>query len=526
MMKTRFVAAGIVAALALGACDNAGLTELNINPNSPEDVPATTLFTNAARVTNARWGGGFAYSVGSLLAQHLAQVQYPDQDRYGRLGASDTQGFFDNPYVTELEDLQKVVQKGMAADAPGTYAPALIMRTYGFMKLTDAYGDIPYFQALSGDSVGGTTTPVYDSQQAIYADFFVVLAKATADLETGGNRGNLGGGDPIFGGDSELWQRFSNSLRARLAMRLANVDPAKASAELAAARSAPGGLMQSNDDNALLAWPGDGIYNNPWSDNYKTRDDYRVSRTLLNVMNPIADPRVPIFAQPTSADPTAYVGLQNALTHAQAGAFFSTTSRPGEFLFPGATVYGTFGGSGAKAPTFMMTYPEVQFILAEAAQRGMGGLNAGQAAGFYNEGVRSSLQMWSDVSAAAGGETITAAEATAYLAQPAVAYAGGTTGLVQIATQKWIHLFTDGSEIWAEWRRTCVPNTVRPGPDAIQNTVPRRLMYSPTEYSVNVDAVEAAVAAQGGEDTFNARMYWDSAPTAAPTYTASCGTRP
>lgn len=524
MIKTRYLAFSLVGALALAGCDNDSLTELNRNPNDPEDVPASTLFTSAARLTNARWGGGFSYSIGGLLAQHLAQVQYPDQDRYARLGASDTQASFDGPYVGELEDLQKVIQKGIAADAPGTYGPALIMRTYGFMKITDAFGDIPYFQALAGDSTGGSTAPVYDRQQDIYADFFVVLAKATADLASGGDRGNLGSGDPIFGGDELKWQRFSNSLRARLALRLVNVDPAKAAAEFAAARNAPGGLMQSNDDNAALFWPGDGIYNNPWSDNYKTRDDYRVSKTLLDIMNPTGDPRVAIFAQPTAADPTTYNGLQNALTHAQAGTFFTTTSRPGAFLYPGATAYGTFGGAGAKAPTFMMTYPEVQFLLAEAAERGIAGLAAAQAAGFYTEGVRSSIEMWSDVNVAAGGPAVSSAQIDAYLARPEVAYQGGVEGLRQISTQKWIHLYTDGAEAWAEWRRTCAPATVRPGPAATQNTVPRRLMYSPTEYSVNRAQVDAAVAAQG-EDTFNSRVYWDRQPTAAPTYTAGCGTR-
>lgn len=525
MIKTRYLALGFVGALTLAGCDNDSLTELNRNPNSPEDVPASTLFTSAARLTNARWGGGYSYSIGGLLAQHLAQVQYPDQDRYARLGASDTQGSFDGPYTGELEDLQKVIQKGLAADQPGTYAPALIMRTYGFMKITDSFGDIPYFQALAGDSIGGTTSPAYDSQQAIYADFFVVLAKATADLASGGSRGNLGSGDPIFGGDVLKWQRFSNSLRARLALRLVNVDPAKAASEFAAARNAPGGLMQSNADNAALRWPGDGIYNNPWSDNFKTRDDYRVSKTLLDIMNPIGDPRVRIFAQPTAANPSTYAGLQNALTHAEAGTFFSTTSRPGAFLFPGATAYGTYGGAGAKAPTFMLTYPEVQFLLAEAAQRGIAGLTPAQAPGFYNEGVRSSIQMWSDVNVAAGGPAVTDAEIAAYLARPEVVYQPTLAeGLRQISTQKWIHLYTDGAEAWAEWRRTCAPASVKPGPAATQNTVPRRLMYSPTEYSVNSDQVDAAVSAQG-EDTFNSRMYWDRQPTAAPTYTAGCGTR-
>lgn len=525
MMKTRAITIGAVFALGLAACNNDSLTDLNQNPNSPEDVPATTLFTNATRVSVSRWMGAYSYFQTEMVAQHLAQVQYPDQDRYARLGAADTQGNFDGPFTSELEDFTKVIAKGTAANAPGTYAPALIMRTWGFSMITNTFGDIPYFNALIGDlAEGADIAPKYDAQKDIYADFFKQLDKATKDLAANGSVGSLGGGDPIYSGNALKWQRFSNSLRARLALLLVNVEPAATDRELRAAIAAPGGLMASNDDNARLNWPGDGVYDNPWSGAFKTRDDYRVSKTLVDVLNAYQDPRLAIFAMPTPSNPTVYTGLQNALTHAQAGTFFNTTSRPGAFLFPGATAYGTFGGAGGKAPSFIMTYAEVQFILAEAAERGIAGLAASAAKGYYDAGVRASIQQWSAVNVAAGLPAVTSAAIDAYLARPEIAYKGGTAGLVQIATQKWIHLFTDGGTAWAEWRRTCQPATIKPGPAATQASVPRRFMYSPTEYSVNRASLDAAVSTQGADD-FNSRMYWDKSPTAAPTYTTGCGTR-
>jgi predicted Rdx family selenoprotein len=112
------------------------------------------------------------------------------------------------------------------------------------------------------------------------------------------------------------------------------------------------------------------------------------------------------------------------------------------------------------------------------------------------------------------------------LAQPSIAYQPGTPGLRQIALQKWLALFTDGVQGWSEWRRTCVPESVKPGPDAVINTVPRRYQYSTREHSVNAANVDAAVARQGGEDSFTVRMYWDSQPAAAPTYPGpSCGAK-
>jgi hypothetical protein len=204
--------------------------------------------------------------------------------------------------------------------------------------------------------------------------------------------------------------------------------------------------------------------------------------------------------------------MPNALTHNNAQAYFNTSSRPGAVFYPGATVYGTFGGSGKIWPSFLMTYAEVSLLKAEAAERGW---IAGSAATFYEDGIRASMAQW--------GATNTAA-IDAYMASAPIAYAGGAAGLTQIATQKWLALYSDGGQAWAEWRRTCVPNTIKPGPDATIGTIPRRLQYSITETAVNAENVAAATTRQG-PDLFTSRMYWDKNPTAAPTYTAGCGVR-
>jgi hypothetical protein len=308
-------------------------------------------------------------------------------------------------------------------------------------------------------------------------------------------------------------------------MRLANVDPTTARTQLTAAMNAPGGLIQSNAENAKMAWPGDGVYDNPWAVNNRTRDDHRLSDRLMNEMVPVGDPRVGVYAQPTlcfqnpsgtgcPASPPQYAGMPNALTAAQAGNFSLTSSRPGRvFYSTNRFCNGCTGLSGASFPSFILTYAEVSFILAEAAERGW---ITGSAASLYEQGIRASMSQW--------GVTDNAA-INAFLANPKIAYSGGTAGLKQIALQKWIALYTDGVEAWAEWRRTCVPETVKPGPAATINTVPRRYQYSTREHSVNATNVDAAVARQGA-DAFTSRMYWDSNPSAAPTYPGtSCGVR-
>jgi hypothetical protein len=508
------VALGAVVTLAVTACNNDNLTAFNANPNSPTSAPAPALFTNAVRTAVTRWlGTAYDLRGTEFVAQHLAEVQYPDEDAYKRLQGGFTAATFDGAYNAELEDLQKVVNAGKSANNPLIYGPALVMRTWGFAYVTDTWGDVPYFQALNGDSLGSTLSPVYDKQKDIYADFFKVLAQASADIAAAPTTGilGLGSADPIFAGSRAGWERFANSLRARQAMRIVNVDPTTARTQFEAALAAPGGLITSNAQMPTFKWPGDGVYDNPWATNFKGRDDHRLSNRLTANMLPQGDPRIQVYGMPVE-EGTGYVGLENALTQGQASAFLTTTSRPGAIFYPGATAYGTFGGGGAALPQYLITYAEVEFLLAEAAERGW--TVPGTAASHYNAGIQASMDQW--------GVTDAAAIAT-YKAN--VAYTPGAAGLKQIAIQKWIALYGDGGQAWAEVRRTCQPANVVPGPTAIVDIIPRRFQYSTTENAVNAEGQASAVTNQG-PDTFLTRMYWDKNPTAAPTYQAGCSVKP
>jgi hypothetical protein len=154
-----------------------------------------------------------------------------------------------------------------------------------------------------------------------------------------------------------------------------------------------------------------------------------------------------------------------------------------------------------------MTYAELMFIKAEAAERGLGGLSPAQAEASYKAAITASLEQWGITDAGT---------VNAFLAEPEIAYKGGVEGLKQIAVQKWVALFTDGGQAWAEWRRTCQPTTLVPGPAAIVNYIPRRFFYSTREASVNATSMQEAISRQG-PDNFGTRVYWDSNPGAAPT---------
>jgi hypothetical protein len=255
--------------------------------------------------------------------------------------------------------------------------------------------------------------------------------------------------------------------------------------------------MTSNSDNAALAWPGDGTFDNPWAGNFATRDDYRMGKPLIDALVAWNDPRLPIYAQPNQAG--AYVGQPAGLDNTGAGSYGTLGSRIGTLWYGGKTVAGTFGTTAGKTtPSYLMTFAEQNFILAEAANRGMGGVSAAAAKGYYDAGVTASITQW-------GGS---AASAAAYLATPAVAYAGGSAGLTQILMQKWIASFTQGGEAWSDWRRTGVPAGLVPGPKAQLSYIPRRMQYATTEQSVNNEKLQEAITRQGA-DAMNTRMWWD-----------------
>jgi hypothetical protein len=504
MPRTYIRAAAAAVLVAAAGCNNSSITDFNNNPNAPTSVPPAAVFTNAEQNSAANWlGSTYDLRDIELIVQHLAENQYIGNDQYKGLTSTSFNTLFQSAYGVDLEDFQVVVRAGRAANDPSLWAPALIMQQWEFGYLTDTFGDVPYSQALAADSTTKVLNPAYDTQQSIYNGFFANLQAASTALQsTTGS--SLGTADVIYGGSKTKWQRFANSLHARDALRIVNADPTKASAELTAAFAAPGGVFTSNDDNAQVNWPGDGVFNNPWAINFSSRDDDRMSKTFIDTLNHYNDPRVSIYAMPAAATNT-YAGQPNGLTNAAAVAYSDQASRPGAIFYPGPVAYGTgsYGGNGNRQPSYLMTYAELAFIKAEAAARGLGGLTPAQAPGFYIAGITASMEQWG----------VASGDITTYLAQPSVAYQGGTAGLKQIALQKWIALYGDGGQAWFEWRRTCTPNLVPALNNNSLGYVPRRAKYPIIEEQANADQLDVAIGRQG--NAYNSRVWWDK--TGAPT---------
>jgi hypothetical protein len=468
-------------ALSLSACDS-GLTEINENPNAPEEVGPELLFPQGtvSAVQTIR-GGGWDLHLTSLWAQHFAKIQYVDEDFY-EIRPTSNESYWNTLYAGALQDLTDAERRARRATRPNQVAPALVMKAWTFGAMTDMWGDIPFSAANKGDS--GVTTPVYDTQASVYDGISALLQEA-AGMIPGAGLG-YAGADPVYGGNVARWEKFANSLRARYGLRLSKINATKAQAEVVAALNA--GVFVSLAEQAELHWPGDGTNDHPLYVNnvIGNRDDHRISRTMVDTLKRLNDPRLPVYAQlPTDPTVTTYVGVENGLSSDSAGKLgLSKTSK-----------IGTLFAYQADAPSILMSYWEVLFIRAEAAARGW---TTEVAATLYNDAIRANMQ-WLGIDAA---------DITAYLAQAAVVY-NPATGLTQIALQKWISLYGQGSEAFAEWRRTGYPG-LTPGPASITNprSVARRLTYPLIEQSLNKSSHDAAVSRQGGADITN-RVWWD-----------------
>src|SRR5436190_7773488 len=161
-MRYKFL--GVFAALTvMSACSD--LTSINKNPNGPEDVQPPQLLpsviqslvggVNGVNMLNIRGGG--------LWVQYYSQIQYRDEDKYIlRSGTTGGWGF----YSGTLTDIQRIIQKGQTNPLGANWrAVGRTLKAYTFSVMTDNMGDLPYNEALHGDSV---LHPKYDTQQMIY----------------------------------------------------------------------------------------------------------------------------------------------------------------------------------------------------------------------------------------------------------------------------------------------------------------------------------------------------------------------
>lgn len=513
----------VIAASLLAQGCTKKFDEINTNPltssaaNFDPNYLLTTsqlTYTGSTDFSYETWRANLIYA--ATMVQGLATVVgYWVGDKY-LLNEGYTAAYWQVAYPEQVKPIVELVQ--FTKDKPqykNLYQISRIMKAMIFQRITDLYGDVPYFEAGLG-YYSGNFFPKYDKQEDIYADLLKEVEEATNALDPAGDRP---AGDIYYKGDIEKWQRFGNSLLLRIAMRLVKVDPNTAQTY---ATKVQGKTFTSNDDNAFVKHDatggrttinrnsqvliGDGgqeHYYVKWSktfiDKLKANNDPRLGKVAVTQL--YTDPNSKLQSASFNSNPAVQKGMPNGKDLSGiAGRDISSDPAFTSIADYSSPHPGMIKRDGV---TFVLTYAETELLLADAAQR----FGIGNAAEHYNNGVRAAMTYLSQYDPAL---TIPESEANAYLA--AHPY-NPAQGLEMINTQYWIHTNTmfDFYESWTNWRRTGYPEltpVVYPN-NATNGTIPRRFPYPSFEANTNPVNYKAAQDAIPGGDVLTSRVWWD-----------------
>ncbi len=522
-LSSKYLITSAIILIIFSSCKK-DLLKINTDPNSvsvdvfdPNNILTAAQLYYTGSTDNAIEVEETEIQGAGCFIQHWASTSgYYFGDKYlsspGGWGS-----FFDHVY---LDQVKNAVDLYTTTTGKPQYANlhqiARIMKALIFERITDVYGDVPYFNAGLAYH-GGIYFPKYDKQQDIYTDLLKEVSEAVDSLDENGDQPV---GDLFYSTSGDQigeWKKFGNTLLLRMAMRLTKVDPATAQSYV---NKVQGLTMTSNDDNAIVPHG----TNDPLTINRIYRGigedgsiqlSGQISKTFIDFLKTNNDPRLPVLSYvydtsfapgddpynpPGSADPADQVGLPNGYDAGSTShgiinypGYLGNTnlySRPSPIIF------------NATAPTLVLTYAESELLLADAAKR----WGIGDAKTHYDNGVLAAI---TELSAFGAAGAISNDDAQAYLnAHPY----NDAKGLEMINTQFWVATFFNEYEAWSNYRRTGYPALVPvnyPGSQS-PNAIPRRMAYSTVDKQVNSANYNAAVSALQGGDKITSRVWWDT----------------
>lgn len=473
IIKISFIALSLI---FIASCNSIDFGDTNIDPNNPSEATTSALLTNAERYVGLNYTTA---TTPNMYVQYLAAGDYDDESRYLGFNFS-----YNTEYADILRNLKEVIKicqdpnTSTAARANGSLnnqiAVAKLLRAYIFWTMTDRWGMLPYSESLQGLEI---KFPKYDSQENIYKGCFLEIDEALAIIDGGSGPT----GDIMFGGDMIVWAKFANTLRVIMALRISKQVSSVSGYAAMEFNKGISGAITSNTENLSYSFLAEDTNDSPWQDRFQSRKDYILADTFVNALIGTGttlipeDPRLEKFGEKST----------NALEYA--GGIYGTSNSTANFSFITDDII-----NNQLAPGRIFTYTQIAFSKAEAVTLGW---MSGTVATFYDDGVQASMEQWG-VSAAAA--------ATYKAAHP-------YTNLSDVAYQKWIALYMQGYESWAEWRRfnaLGVAPTLKMITNAINgNGIPQRHAYPSSAPTLNESSYNTAVATQGSDD-LDTKVWW------------------
>lgn len=470
----------------LTSCVN-GDEDFNNNQSQPYEVPAELLFTNAQKeLMDQMETPSVNLNVFRFFQHYLATTIYRNDARFNFTG---TRKVPDNMWLALYTDVIGNLKKSKEVIAKEAKPTALsqaawdkqqanklaivnLMEIYTYQVLVDSFGNVPYSEAAKPESI---VLPKYDDAKTIYTDLIARLNSVTSTLDSA--YPSFETGDNIYNGNVGDWITFANSLKLKIGINLADVDPTLAKQTVESAAAA--GVMTTNSSNSLFKYDATSPnFNRMYAEVIASnRNDFVAEEGIVNAMNTLNDPRREHYFTEVSGG--GFVGGTVGLTNA-----YGSKSHIGESLL------------APNKPGILFDAAEVNFYLAEAASRGYN--VGGTAASFYNAAITESMAQWG----------VTGAAVVTYLANPSVVYSAANWKQ-RIGQQAWIAMYNRGFESWNFYRR--LDNPVLTAPNAVpaaEGKVPTRLTYPINEQTVNGSNWTAASTAIGG-DKLTTKVFWD-----------------
>jgi len=527
----------LVFLLAFSGCED--FDDLNADPTKSTNMdPNLQIPTIQMRQTenHQEWARYFSYPAGFMnqWTGNWATIEYGG---HGKKYDNYMEQMWISYYPFMIKNVVDVIQRTKEdPELVNINSIGRILKVQCFHKITDVYGDVPYFDAGMG-YYNGVFKVKYDTQEEIYNDLLKELKEASEALDPAKDKLTH---DLYYNGDLTKWKKFANSLRLRLAMRLIKVDPARARQEAEAAIAA--GVFESNNDACTIkhedflnppegVGKGNGVAIRLLNPEDPTQSGFRFSTELITVMEDSKDPRILLYGSAyfndgDKTDITAEVKKQLLTYKAMSlpaqqwpwdegnwkAAITITLPNGNEVsvehnlqrLQPSKTI------TALDAAYVHLSYAEVKFLMAEAAIRGWN-TGSGTAKEHYEEALRAAVTQWDQIYKAGNYKAVTSDQIIDDFIKANALKTG--TELMQINTQLWILHILDPIETWSNWRRTGMPDLVfhnfLPSANNSGGQFPRRLEYPLEEQMKNRDNYYEALDRMGGEDDWTNRVWWD-----------------
>lgn len=426
---------------------------------------------------------------------------------------------------------------------------------YAFLALanTDTYGDMP-FKEYAQAKVPEMNNVAYNTQQEVYDAMFRMLEQAVDSIKPNDpSQIGYATDDICYHGDWNKWLRFANTLRLRMALRISNVDPVRAKQEAENALNNQYGLMQGNEDNMVtvpkyapvsqggtddggnenplvmcsVCYNGESVMSKDLEDFYRNQseggEEYKIKTGRDSYTTKKIDPRCLVswyrgnmtastLAAGEDSQKEDFVGCERG---AQApvidmGTLKYSLTRTAPKTW-GKELRNDYFFSCERA-YLLLGFAESEFLKAEAALRGWTGMELRNTAEeYYKSGIQASMDYYG----------IAKDKAQAYIngdkAITGKVFEGSDREkkLEAIITQKWMAIFPNGNEGWADFRRTDYPALANQLTNASGGDVPmgkmiKRILYPNSENSNKYFTSHPELQQVNTQGT---RLWWDVADT-------------